>query len=89
MLSRNHKIREGHGPLQSNGISLLDLPFHSHLKPIASTSSVIALPHVAVVPGPVSLPGALIVCTLFPGGVIGPDNASAFATILPGISALQ
>jgi hypothetical protein len=51
---------------------------------MASTSSVIAFPHVAVVPGPVSLPGALIVCTL-----IGPDSASAFATIFPGISALS
>src|ERR687891_415165 len=60
MLFRNHKIRESHGPLQSNGICLLDLPFHSHLKPIASTSLAMALPHVATVPGPVSLPGALI-----------------------------
>src|ERR687892_1468363 len=89
MLSRNHKIRESHGPLQSTGICLLDLPFHSHLKPIASTSSVIAFPHVAVVPGPTSLPGGLIVCTLLPGGIIGPDRASAFATTFPGISALQ
>src|SRR5918992_4280293 len=89
MLSRNHKIRESHGPLQSTGICLLDLPFHSHLKPIASTSSAMALPHVATVPGPVSLPGALIVCTRLPCGVIGPVNASAFATTLPGISALQ
>src|SRR5215208_3086632 len=77
------------GPLQSNGICLLDLPFHSHLKPIASTSSSIAFPHVATAPGPVSLPGGLIVCTLFPVGVIGPDSASAFATTFPGISALQ
>jgi hypothetical protein len=61
MLSRNHKIRESHGPLQSNGICSLDLPFHSQLKPIASTSSAMALPHVATVPGPVSLPGGLIV----------------------------
>jgi hypothetical protein len=66
MLSRNHKIRESHGPLQSNGICLLDLPFHSHLKPIASTSLAMALPHVATVPGPVSLPGGLIVCTRLP-----------------------
>jgi hypothetical protein len=51
-----------YGPLQPNGIYLLDLPFHSHLKPIAlSTSFEIAFPHVAVVPGPTSLPGGLIV----------------------------
>jgi hypothetical protein len=64
---------------------LLDLPFFSHLKPIASTSSVIAAPHVATVPVATSLPGALRVCTLFPGGVIGPVSASAFASIFPRI----
>src|SRR5919107_778799 len=78
-----------YGPLHSNGICLLDLPFHSHLKPIAATSSATAVPHVATVPGPTSLPGGLSVCTRFPGGVIGPVNASALATIFPGISALQ
>src|ERR671910_51744 len=87
--SCSQKIRESHGPLQSNGICLLDLPFHSHLKPIASTSFITAFPHVAIVPGPVPLPGVLIVCTRLPGGVIGPDSASAFATTFPGISALQ
>jgi hypothetical protein len=50
-----------YGPLQSKGMCLLDLLFHSHLKPMASTSSVIAFPHVATVPGPTSLPGGLIV----------------------------
>src|SRR5918995_6136092 len=65
------------GPAHSNGMCLLDLPFHSHLKPIASTSLAKALPHVATVPGPVSLPGGLSVCTLLPGGVMSPVNASA------------
>jgi hypothetical protein len=53
-----------YGPLQSNGICLLDLPFLSHLNPIASTSSAVAVPHVATapaVPGPTSLPGGFIV----------------------------
>src|SRR5215210_7263969 len=77
------------GPVQSNGMCLLDLPFQSHLKPIASTSSAKALPHVATVPGPVSLPGGLRVCTLLPCGVMGPVNASALATTLSCISALQ
>src|SRR5919206_4782542 len=83
------KIFFVHGPLQSNGIYLLDLPFHSHLKPIASTLSITAVPHVATAPGPTSLPGGLRVMTRLPGGVIGPDKASAFATTFPGISALQ
>jgi hypothetical protein len=43
-------------------------------------------PHVAVVPGPTSLPGGLIVCASLPGGVIGPVNASAFANTLPPIT---
>lgn len=47
------------------------LSFQSNLKPIASTSLVKALPHVATVPGPVSLHGALRVCTLLPCGVMG------------------
>jgi len=68
---------------------LLDLPFHSHLKLNASTSFVIALPHVATVPGPVSLPGALIVWTHLPEGVISPVRASALAITFPGTSALQ
>lgn len=67
-----------YGPLQSNGICLLDLLFHSHLKPRASTSLVTALPQVATVPGPTSLPGALMVCTRLRAGVIGPLKASAF-----------
>ena len=82
-------MRFVYGPLQSNGICLLDLAFHSHLKPIASTSLATALLHVATVPDPTSLPGGLSVCTRLPVGVIGPVNASAFATTFPGISALQ
>jgi hypothetical protein len=42
-----------------------------------------------VYPGSTSLPGGLIVCTLLPGGVVGPVNASAFARTFLGISALQ
>ncbi|HEX2067432.1 MAG TPA: hypothetical protein VHF08_01900 [Nitrososphaeraceae archaeon] len=69
---------------------LLDLPFHSHLKPIASTSLVTVLSHVAtVLDGPTSLPGGLRVCTHLPAGVIGPVKASAFAITFPGISARQ
>jgi hypothetical protein len=68
---------------------LLDLPFLPHLKPIASASSARDLPQVATPPGPTSLPGGLMVCTLLPGGVVGPVRASAFARTLPGISALQ
>src|ERR671931_2373465 len=84
--------KSSYGPLHSNGICLLDLPFLSHLKPIASTSSATAFPHVATAPaapGPTSLPGGLIVWTLLPGGVVGPVKASAFANTFPGISALQ
>src|ERR671925_2326683 len=80
-----------YGPLQSNGICLLDLPFLFHSKRTsgALTSSATALPHVATVPGPTSLPGGLSVCTRLPVGVIGPAKGSAFATTFPGISALQ
>jgi hypothetical protein len=82
-------MSSSYGPLQLNGICLLDLPFLSHLNPIASTSSATAVPHVATPPGSTSLPGGLIVCTLLPWGVVGPVNASAFATTFPDISALQ
>jgi hypothetical protein len=47
------------------------------MKPIASTSLIIVLPHVANVPGPTSLPGGLRVCTRLSAGVIGPVKASA------------
>ena len=52
-----------YGPLQSNLMCLLDLPLLSHLYPIseASTLSDTAIPQVATVPGPTSLPGAFIV----------------------------
>ena len=69
-----------YGPLQSNGICLLDLPFHSHLKPIASTSLVTAFPHVATVPGPVSLPAGWrwewIRCTATYTAAASPDDVS-------------
>jgi hypothetical protein len=69
--TRRMSMSSGYGPLQLNGIGLLDLPFLSLLKPIASTSSARDFPHVATapdVPGPTSLPGGLIVCTLLPEG---------------------
>ena len=50
-----------YGPSHANGMCLLDLPSLFHLKPIASTSSFKAVPHVATAPGPTSLPGGFIV----------------------------
>src|ERR671917_893078 len=78
-----------YGPLQSKGMCLLDLPSHSHLNPKPSTRSAVALPQVATCPGPTSLPGGLSSCTRCPSGVVGPVRASALATTLSGISALQ
>src|SRR5438874_9109424 len=83
------RIYPDHSLDQLNGMCLLDLPLHSHEKPKPFTSLAVAIPQVATVPGPISDPGALNVCTRFPGGVIGPVNASALATTLPGISARQ
>src|SRR5918992_1718128 len=77
-----------YGPLQSKGMCLLDLPSHSHLNPKPATRSAVALPQVAT-PLPTSLPGAFRSCTRCPSGVVGPVRASALATTLPGISALQ
>ena len=49
----------------------------------------LALPQVATVPGPTSLPGALRVCTRLPGGVIGLSKLRLYSAIFPGIVALQ
>ncbi len=69
---------------------LLDLLFHFHLNPIASTWSFTAWTHVATMPdGPTSVLGGLSGCTCLPVGVICLVNASAFATTFPGISPLQ
>src|SRR5215470_9006385 len=80
---------EGCGPDQSNGICLLDLPAQSHWNPGVVTKLAVALPQVATCPGPTSEPGGFSICTRCPGGVIGPVNASACATTLPGTSARQ
>ena len=80
---------EGSGPDQSNGMCLLDLPSASHFSPKASTLCVVALPQVATCPTPTSEPGAFSNCTLWPGGVVGPVNASARADTLLGTSARQ
>src|SRR6478609_6095190 len=80
---------EGSGPDQSKEMCLLDLPSASHFSPKASTLCVVALPQVAICPGPTSEPGAFSNCTRWPDGVIGPVNASARADTLPGTSARQ
>src|SRR5882762_3246162 len=77
------------GPVQSNGMCLLDLPAQFHWNPWASTWLAVALPQVATCPGPTSDPGGFRSWTRAPGGVVGPDSASAAATTLPGISARQ
>jgi len=77
------------GPVQSNGICLLDLPAQFHWKPGALTKLVVVLPHVHTCPAPVSDPGGLRSWTRAPGGVVGPVRASAKACSLPGISARQ
>src|SRR6266850_1734064 len=77
------------GPVQSNGICLLDLPAQFHWNPWASTWLTVALPQVQTCPGPTSDPGGFRSWTRAPGGVVGPDRASAAATTLPGISARQ
>jgi len=70
------EIPPGDSTDQSNGMCLLDLPSASHSKPRASTLCVVACPQVATCPGPTSEPG---IWTRYPGGVIGPVNASARA----------
>ena len=47
------------GPDQAKGKCLLDRPGQLHLKPKASTTSSVAVAHVAICPGPTSAPGAL------------------------------
>ena len=64
------------GPVQSNGICLLDLPAQFHWKPGALTKLVVVLPHVHTCPAPVSDPGGLRSWTRAPGGVVGPVKAS-------------
>src|SRR5947208_10507385 len=73
------------GPLQLNGMCLLDCPLRSHLNPNASARSTCDFPHVATALGPTSEPGGFNVCTRCPGNVVGPVSASAFASTLPGI----
>ena len=51
------------GPLQENGMCLLDCPLRFHLKPDASTRSTFAVAQVATAFGPTSEPGGLKVCT--------------------------
>jgi hypothetical protein len=68
---------------------LLERPGQSHLKPKASARSAVALPCVAIVPGPTSEPAGLCTCTRFPGRLVGPLSASALAITFPGISARQ
>src|SRR6516162_5465310 len=63
----------GQGPTQSNGMCLAEFSVYSNLKPCASTERIVDLPQVTSCgPGPVSLPGALISCGYFPGGLVGP-----------------
>src|SRR5262245_43026777 len=74
------------GPVQSNGMCLLELVVHSNLKPNASTEHTIDLPQVTSCPGPVSEPGGFISCGYFPGRLVGPVRALAHAFTLPAIS---
>jgi len=71
------------GPVQSNGMCLLEraVPVQSSPKPLVLTST--ERPQVATWPGPTSDPGGLIVCTRLPGGVVGPESASARPTTRP------
>src|SRR6516165_5403245 len=80
----------GQGPTQSNGMCLAEFSVYSNLKPCASTERIVDLPQVTSCgPGPVSLPGALISCGYFPGGLVGPMIALAQALTLPTISTPQ
>jgi hypothetical protein len=75
-----------HGPVQSNGMCLLELVVHWNLKPNASTEHTIDLPQVTSCPGPVSDPGGFMSCGYFPGRLVGPVRALAQAFTLPAIS---
>jgi len=79
----------GPGPLQSKGMCLLDQALPVHRKPNPSDCTSSERPQVATWPGPTSEPGGLIVCTRFPGGVVGPVRASARPRTRPGTSACQ
>ena len=72
------------GPLQVNGMCLLDWPLRFHLNPKLSARSTVATPHVATPPGPTSDPGGLSICTRLPAGVVGPVSASASGFDLAG-----
>src|SRR6266536_1366568 len=69
------KRHERHGPVQSNGMCLLEFVVQWNLKPNASTEQIVDLPQVTSCPGPVSEPGAFMSCGYFPGGLVGPVKA--------------
>src|ERR1700751_1427256 len=74
------------GPVQSNGMCLLELVVHWNLKPNASTEHTIDLPQVTSCPGPVSEPGGFMSCGYFPDRLVGPVRALAQAFTLSAIS---
>src|SRR5262249_15969775 len=74
------------GPVQSNGMCLLELVVHWNLKPNASTEHTIDLPQVTSCPGPVSEAGGFMSCGYFPVRLVGPVRALAQAFTLPAIS---
>src|SRR6476659_3298065 len=74
------------GPVQSNGMCLLELVVHWNLKSNASTEHTIDLPQVTSGPGPVSEPGGFMSCGYFPGRLVGPVSAFAHAFTFPAIS---
>src|SRR5262249_6606374 len=79
-----------HGPVQSNGMCLLEFVVHWNLKPNASAEQTVDLPQVTSCgPGPVSEPGAFMSCGYFPGRLVGPVSAFAQAFTFPAISAPQ
>src|SRR5262245_39848980 len=79
-----------HGPVQSNGMCLLEFVVHWNLNPTASTEQTVDLPHVtSCLPGPVSQPGAFVSWGYLPGRLVGPVSAFAHALTLPAISAPQ
>ena len=81
--SRKGSVVQESGPLQSNGKCLLERPAQSQLKPKPSARSAVAVPQVAICPGPTSAPGALWSCTRAPTAAVGPVRASARASTLP------
>src|SRR6266516_5902742 len=65
------KRHERHGPVQSNGMCLLEFVVQWNLKPNSSTEQIVDLPQVTSCPGPVSEPGAFMSCGYFPPGSSG------------------